>query len=271
MQAIQNIIQYRELVAALAWKNIAVRYKQAYLGILWAVLKPLMLVLIFTIVRSFVGIDTGSIPYPVLTFAALMPWVLFQESASKGINSVVGNAALIKKIYFPRKVFPLTGTITKLLEFCISILILAALMAWYGLAPTWQILWAPLIVVYTVVVALTISFAGAALNVYFRDVAAALPVALSLMMYLSPIIYPLALVKQKLVEQQIAGEWSQSLYLLYTANPLTGIIDAFQRSVLQGLAPDIATLGPGMVLTAVLLPFSYAYFKRAEAHFADVV
>lgn len=186
MQAAKNLIAYRELILALAWKNISVRYKQAYLGILWAVLKPLMLVIIFTIVRGFVGIEAGSVPYPILTFAALMPWVLFQESAAEGVNSVVGNTVLIRKIYFPREVFPLTATITKLIEFCISALILIGLMGWYGLAPTWHVLWVPLIVLYTLVAALTISFAGAALNVYYRDVAAALPVALSLMMYLSP-------------------------------------------------------------------------------------
>lgn len=270
-QPLANLLAYRELILVLAWKNIAIRYKQAYLGILWAILKPLMLVIIFTIVRSFVGIDTGAIPYPVLTFAALMPWVLFQESASEGVTSVVGNAVLIKKIYFPREVFPLTATITKLMEFGISALILGGLMAWYGIAPSTQILWAPLIVVYTLIAALTISFVGAALNVYYRDVAAALPVALSLMMYLSPIIYPLSLVKQKLLEQQTAGEWSHTLYLLYTANPLTGIIDAFQRTVLQGLPPDIDTLWPGMALVALLLPFSYAYFKRAESYFADII
>ena len=271
MQVAKNLIAYRELIVALAWKNIAVRYKQAYLGILWAILKPLMLVIIFTIVRSFVGIDTGAIPYPVLTFAALMPWVLFQESASEGVTSVVGNAVLVKKIYFPREVFPLTATITKLIEFAVSAVILAGLMAWYGIAPTIQIRWAPIIVAYTLVAALTISFVGAALNVYYRDVSAALPVALSLMMYLSPIIYPLSLVKQRLIEHQAAGELSNILYLFYTANPLTGIIDAFQRTVLQGLPPDMTTLWPGILVTILLLPFSYAYFKRAEAYFADVI
>lgn len=271
MHDAKNLFAYRELISALAWKNISVRYKQAYLGILWALLKPLMLVIMFTIVRSFVGIDTDSIPYPVLTFAALMPWVLFQESAAEGVNSVVGNSVLIRKIYFPREVFPLTATITKLIEFGISALILVALMTWYGMVPTWQIFWAPLIVLYTLAAALAISFAGAALNVYYRDVAAGLPVVLSLMMYLSPIIYPLALVKRKLLEQQAAGQWSDTLYLLYTANPLAGIIEAFQRSVLMGLPPDLNTIWPGMITTALFLPFSYAYFKRAEAYFADVI
>src|SRR3569833_1237788 len=116
IKTMTNLVAYRELMLALAWKNITVRYKQAYLGITWAILKPLMLVLIFTLVKSFVGIDSGDIPYPVLTFAALMPWIFFQEAASEGVNSVVGNANLIRKIYFPHEIFPLTSVVTKLVE-----------------------------------------------------------------------------------------------------------------------------------------------------------
>ena len=135
IQSISNLLRYRGLIATLAWKNIAVRYKQAYLGIAWAVFKPLMLMLIFTLVKSFVGIDSGSIPYPILTFAALMPWTFFQEAASEGVNSVVGNASLVRKIYFPREIFPLTSVITKLVELAINFLILAGLMVYYEMAP----------------------------------------------------------------------------------------------------------------------------------------
>jgi lipopolysaccharide transport system permease protein len=267
----KNLVQYRELIAVLVWKNIVLRYKQAYLGIAWSVLKPIMLVAIFTIVRSFVGIDSGNIPYPILTFAALMPWILFQESASEGVISVVGNANLIRKIYFPREVFPLTSVVTKTVEFGINLVILAGLMLWYRFVPTIHILWLPALLLYTLLAALVIAFAGAALNVYYRDVSAALPVALSLMMYLSPVIYPLHLVHQKLVVQQAAGTWSTALYSLYTLNPLAGIIDTFQRTVLKGLPPDWTAIVPGLILTLVLLPFSYLYFKRAEAYFADVI
>jgi lipopolysaccharide transport system permease protein len=271
LQVAKNLYAYRELIATLAWKNIIVRYKQAYLGILWSILKPVMLMLIFTLVRSFVGIDTGSIPYPILTFAALLPWIFFQESASEGIVSVTGNAALIRKIYFPREVFPLTAMVTKLVELGINFLILAGLMAWYQMAPTLQALWMPVIIFYTMIVALTVSFFGAAANVYYRDVAAALPVALSLLMYASPIIYPLDLVKHKLLIEQAAGDWSVRLYTLYLCNPLAGIIDAFQRVLLKGLPPDWETLLPGALTTAVFLPLSYLFFKRAERWFADVI
>ena len=269
--ALTNIINYRELLLTLAWKNIALRYKQAYLGIAWAILKPISLMLIFTLVRSFVGIDSGNVPYPILTFAALMPWVLFQESAAEGINSVVGNANLIRKIYFPREIFPLTAVTSKLVEFGINCLILAGLMVWYEMVPTVYILWAPVIILYTLLVALTLAFFGAAINVYYRDVGQALPVALSLLMYASPVIYPLKLVKEKLLEQHAAGEWSEFLYTLYTANPLAGIIDAFQNVVLRGQPLDFSAMIPGAIAMAILLPLSYRYFKRVEAYFADVI
>jgi lipopolysaccharide transport system permease protein len=267
----KNLYDYRELMATLAWKNIALRYKQAYLGIAWAVIKPITLMLIFTLVKSFVGIESGDIPYPILVFAALMPWTFFQESAADGVNSVVGNTALIKKIYFPREVFPITSVLTKLVELSINFLILAGLMVWYQMMPSIYILWVPLIILYTVLAALTIAFVGAALNVYYRDIATALPVLLSLLMYASPVIYPLQLVKDKLLVQQAAGEWSNMLYTLYTLNPLAGIIDAFQSVVLRNAPPDLTAMIPGAIMIAVLLPLSYLYFKRAESYFADVI
>ena len=267
----KNLYDNRELMATLAWKNVTLRYKQAYLGIAWAILKPITLMLIFTLVKSFVGIESGDIPYPILVFAALMPWTFFQESASEGVNSVVGNTALIKKIYFPREIFPITSVLTKLVELGINFVILAGLMVWYGMAPTVYILWVPLIIAYTILAALTIAFVGAAINVYYRDMGQALPVVLSLLMYASPVIYPLHLVKDKLLVQQAAGEWSNLLYTVYTLNPLAGIIDAFQSVVLRAEAPDLGAMLPGALLVSVLLPLSYLYFKHAEAYFADVI
>jgi len=267
----KNLYDYRELMATLAWKNITLRYKQAYLGIAWAIIKPIMLMLIFTLVKSFVGIESGDIPYPILVFAALMPWTFFQESTSEGVNSVVGNTALIRKIYFPREVFPITAVLTKLVELGINFIILAGLMVWYGMLPSPYILWVPLIIAYTFLASLTIAFFGAAVNVYFRDVGQALPVLLSLMMYASPVMYPLQLVKDKLLEQQAAGEWSNALYTLYTLNPLAGIIDAFQSVVLRSAPPDLNAMLPGAIMIAILLPLSYLYFKRAESYFADFI
>jgi lipopolysaccharide transport system permease protein len=268
---IKDLLRYRELMVVLVWKSIVLRYKQAYLGIAWAIIKPLTLMLIFTLVKSFVGIDSGSIPYPLLTFAALLPWIFFQESAAEGVNSVVGNANLIKKIYFPREIFPLTAVITKLVELGISFLILAGLMIWYQFAPGIHMLWVPFIIFYTMLAALSVAFAGAAINVYYRDVGSALPVLLSLLMYASPVIYPLQVVKDKLLVHGGAGNWSNALYTVYTLNPLAGIIDAFQSAVLRNQQPDLIAMVPGMILIAILLPLCYAFFKRAESYFADVI
>lgn len=266
-----ELFRYRDVLAALAWKSVALRYKQAYLGVLWVILKPMVLVLIFMLVRSFVGIDSGDIPYPLLTYCALLPWVFFQESASDGTGSVVNHATLIRKIYLPREIFPLAAVITKSVELLIGVLILLALMGWYGFPPRASMVWAPIVLVLAALPALTIALAGSAMNVYVRDVTQIVPLLLSLMMYASPIMYPLTLVKKKLLEEQAAGGWSDALYLVYTLNPLTGIIDSFQRVMLQGLGPDWQTLAPGLLLIAVALPASYLIFKRAESYFADVI
>ncbi len=268
---IKNIVDYRELIAVLAWKNITVRYKQAYLGIGWAIVRPVALMLVFTLVRSFIGIPSGNVPYPILAFAALLPWIFFQDSASEGVQSVVGNAALIRKIYFPREVFPITGIITKLVELGINAIILAGLMLWFWMAPRGCRRWAPVIILYTILASFTVALAGAAVNVFYRDVGAALPVLLSLLMYASPVIYPLDVVKDKLLVQHAAGDQSNVLYTVYTLNPLAGIIDSFQNVVLRGQPPDFQALLPGMILVAIALPISYLFFKRAESYFADVI
>lgn len=270
-ELLRNLFRYHELIAVMAWKQIVVRYKQSYLGLTWAVMKPVTLMGVFTLLNSLVGITSGDIPYPVLTFTALIPWIFFQESISDGVSSVVSNAQLIRKIYFPREVFPLTGVITKLVEFGINTAILAVLMVYFGVTPKATVVWIPLLLLYTIVASMAVALAGAALNVFYRDVGTMLPIVLQVMMYASPVIYPLALVEQKLVVQRAAGAWSDLLFYLYRMNPISGIIDAFQRAILYGKAPDLNVLWPGMLFVALLMPVSYAVFKRAEMYFADVV
>jgi lipopolysaccharide transport system permease protein len=267
----KNVFWYRELIAVMAWKQIIVRYKQSYLGLVWAVLKPFILMLVFTLLNSFIGIPTGNIPYPVLSFTALIPWVFFQESTSEGVGSIVNNALLIRKIYFPREVFPITGVITKLVELVINFLVLGCLMLYFNVTPASTIVWLPAILLYMILAALSVALIGAALNVFYRDVGTMLPILLQLMMYASPVIYPMSLVKQKLLVDHAAGHWSEPLYRMYTCNPMAGIIDAFQRAVLYGTAPDWDVMWPGMLVVAIILPLSYATFKRAERYFADIV
>jgi lipopolysaccharide transport system permease protein len=267
----KNFFWYRELIAVLAWKQIIVRYKQSYLGLVWAVLKPLILMLVFTLLNSFIGIPTGNMPYPVVAFAALVPWIFFQESTSEGVGSIVNNALLIRKIYFPREVFPITGVITKLVEFVINSFVLGCLMFYFKVAPAATIVWVPAILLYIILASLAVALIGAALNVFYRDIGTMLPILLQLMMYASPVIYPMSLVKQKLLVGHAARDWSEFLYRVYTFNPMAGIIDAFQRAVLYGQAPDFDVIWPGLLFVAVMLPASYAIFKQAERHFADIV
>lgn len=269
--ALKNIYDYRELLQVLVWKNITLRYKQSYLGISWLVLRPLMMVAIFMVVRSFVGIDSGNVPYALLTYCAMVPWVFFQEAASDGVGSVVQHANLVKKIYFPREIFPLASLLTTTVQLGIGLVVLAAMMAWYRWVPTWHALWLLPLLLYTMLVALSISLAGAAMNVYARDMSQGIPLLLGMAMYLSPVIYPLDLVRRALLENQAAGTWSDALYTMYTLNPMTGVIDGFQRALLRGSAPDWTAMMPGAILVAVLLPLSYLFFKRAEAYFADVI
>jgi len=266
-----GLYQYRELIGTLIWKGVVLRYKQAYLGMAWALAKPLMLMLIFTVMRAFIGIDSGGVPYPVLAFCALLPWMLVQESVADGVQSVVSNAHLIKKIYFPREIFPLAAVLTRVVDFAFGFVILIALMVWYGIAPGVQALWVPVLVAYTLLTALALSLAGSAINVYYRDIGQVLPVMLALMMYASPVIYPLHLVEKKLLVEQAAGPWSNALFTLFTANPMAGIIDAFQNVLLRGQPPNLDVMLPGMIVVAALLPLAYLFFKRAEADFADVI
>lgn len=271
LDTFRRLHAHRELLFLLAWKTLATRYRNAYLGILWALIKPAALVLIFMVVRSFVGIETAGVPYPLLTFAAMLMWIFFQESASEGVHSIVGHAALIRKVWFPREILPLTAVLTKLVEWALNAVVLAALMAWYGFAPTAQVIWVPLLLAYASLASLAIALAGSAIHVWFRDLGKMLPVLLSLLLYASPVLYPMQLVRDALLVRQSAGSASAWLYQVYLLNPLTGLIDAFQGAVLRGTAPDPMTLLPGALLVAVGLPLSLAVFRRAEHHFADVV
>src|SRR5205823_5629390 len=156
----RNAFSYRELIAVMAWKQIIVRYKQSYLGIVWAVLKPLILMLVFTLLNSFIGIPTGNVPYPVVAFTALLPWVFFQESTSEGVGSIANNGQLIRKIYFPREVFPISSVITKLIEVVVNSFVLGCLLVYFKVTPAATIVWVPAILLYIILASLAVALAG---------------------------------------------------------------------------------------------------------------
>ncbi len=271
LKIFSNIINYRDLIYILSWKEIIVRYKQSYLGLLWTILKPLGLMLIFTMVSGFVGIDTGKIPYPVLTFVALVPWVFLQESLSAGANSIVSNSSLIKKIYFPREVLPIVAVMTRFVELVVNMFIASLLMWYYSIEISINALWVPLIVLYVFILSTCLSFVFSAVNVYYRDITHIIPIFLSLLMYGSPIMYPLSLVYEALIVKQKAGRLSEILYDIYLCNPVVGIIDGFQNVLLKQSSPQFEVMLPGIIFTAIISPFCYILFKRAEKYFADIV
>ncbi|MEO6393797.1 MAG: ABC transporter permease [Pyrinomonadaceae bacterium] len=248
---------YRELLYFLTWRDIKVRYKQTVLGAAWAILQPLLTMLIFTVIFGrFAGIPSDNIPYPIFCYAALLPWTFFSNAVTNSGNSLVGSSNLITKVYFPRMIIPGAAVLAGLVDFLIASVILAGLMVYYRVAPTWQIMLFPALIALTAVLALGIGMVMSALNVKYRDVRYALPFLVQIWMFATPILYPLSLVKN----------WRWVLYL----NPLTGVIEGF-RSSLLGRPFNWTALGISLLLTAAALVFAAFFFRRMEKSFADIV
>jgi lipopolysaccharide transport system permease protein len=255
-----DLWRYRELFYFLAWRDLIVRYRQTVLGVAWAVLRPLLTMVVFTLVfGKLARLPSGNVPYPVLVFAALLPWQLFASAFSEAGNSLVGNANMIAKVYFPRLIVPAGAIIVSCVDFLISLVILAALLAWYGFAPDWRILTLPLFVLIALAAALGAGLWTAALNVRYRDVRFVIPFAVQLGLYVSPVGFSSAL---------IPDAWR----LLYSVNPMVGVIDGFRWAILGG---EASLYWPGVLLSVVLiaavLATGVAYFRRTEKSFADVI
>lgn len=255
----KELWRYRELVYFLTWRDIKVRYKQAILGIAWAVLQPLLTMLIFTVIFGvLLKTPSQGLPYPLFALSALLPWQLFATALQRSSVSLVGNANLITKIYFPRLAIPLSTVYAALVDFLISFVVLLGVMAVYGYWPGWKILWLIPIVVFTFLTAFSVGLWLSALNVQYRDIQHMVPFLIQVWMYASPIVYP--------IETIPAGTWRA----LYGLNPLVGIIQGFRWALLGGSAPDATSLiSAAMVL--ILLVSGLYYFRRMEKTFADIV
>ena len=251
--------QYRELLVFLVWRDTKVRYKQASLGVAWAVIQPLMTMVIFSVIfGELAKLPSENIPYPLFSYAALLPWQLFSGALTRSGSSLVGNATLLTKVYFPRLIIPLSATIGGLVDFSISFLVLLGLMLFYGMAPTWAILWLPLLVVFTLVTALSVGLWLSALNVEYRDVQHIIPFIIQAWMYASPVAYSAELIP--------SGPWR----FVYGLNPVAGIIQGFRWALLGASPPgELMLVSVGMVM--ILLVAGLYYFRRMEKVFADVV
>ena len=256
---LRDLWSYRELLYFLAWRDVKVRYKQTALGVLWVVMQPVLMTIIFTVFLGRVARvpSSGQIPYALFAYSGLFLWTFFSGAISMGAQSLLGNAHLITKIYFPRLIIPCAVIGGRLIDLLISFALLAVLMLHYRMAVTRSILLVPIFLVLIVLLALGFSMLTSALTVKYRDVGIAIPVLIQLWMFVSPIVYPLSLVPQ---------QWQR----VYALNPLVGIIEGF-RACLFNYKINRSALAFSVAVTMILLVSSAYAFKRIEKNFADVV
>jgi len=256
---LKAIWEYKELLYFLVWRDLKVRYKQTGIGAGWAILQPLMTMAIFTVVfGTFAKIPSDGIPYPIFAYSALLPWNLFANSLTRGGTSIVGNAHIISKIYFPRLLLPLSGILSPIVDFAISMVILFAMMIWFGTRPTWGVLALPLFLFLALLTALAVCLWLSALNVRYRDVGYTITFLVQLWMFASPIAYPISLVPEK---------WR----MLYMLNPMAGVIVGFRWALLGTENLDFRMIAISSVVVLALLFPGIVYFKYTERTFADVV
>lgn len=254
-----QLYEYGDLLLTLTHHRIRVRYKQSALGLAWALLQPLSLMLIYTVIFSVVTrIPSDGTPYAVFVYAALLPWTLFSTGLSSAVGGLVSHTHLITKVYFPREILPLSYVAAVIFDFLAAALVLAAMMAYYGIVPSLYIFWAIPILGLGVCVLTSLALILSAMQVWVRDIGIAMPLVLQLWMFATPVVYPLSAVPQ----------WLRAYYIL---NPMTGVIENFRRVVLQNTAPDMPSLLASALFSVFMLPVTYLYFKQREATMADVI
>ena len=251
--------QYRELLYFLVWRDLKVRYKQTAIGATWAILQPLMTMVIFTVIFAhFAKIPSDGLPYPIFAYTALLPWTYFASALSRSSSSVVAEAHLISKVYFPRAVLPLAGTVSGIIDFAVAFPLLLGMMIWYGIMPTRGLLALPLFLLLALATALAVGLWCSALNVRYRDVALTIPFLTQCWMYASPVAYPVSLVPEN---------WR----FLYSLNPMAGVIEGFRWALLGKQGPDFVVMAVSTVVVALLLVGGLVFFKHMERTFVDVV
>ncbi len=262
-----QLMAHKDLLISWTSRIVKARYQQSVLGGLWAVVQPLALALIFTAVFTLViRMDTGEIPYIVFSYTALVPWLLFEQSISSSVLSLVANMGLVSKIYFPREVLPIAEVGARLVDFVIAFVVLIGFMVFYGL-PVFTLSWIylPIILITQLCLVLGIGFIGSALNVFFRDVSHVIVLILKIWMYATPIIYPVTL-----VQSQLQNFGLERFYWLYFLNPMSAIIESYRNVILhnEGLNEFFWIAA---IISVTVLMFGYWLFKRLEFRFADVV
>jgi lipopolysaccharide transport system permease protein len=257
----RDLWRYRELFYFLAWRDILVRYKQTVIGVAWALVRPFLTMVVFTLVFNKVArlAPPGSMPYPLLVFAAMLPWQFFSTALSESSNSLIGNSNLISKVYFPRLIVPAGSVITSFVDFLITLAMMALMMIWYGFLPDWRLITLPLFIALAFGAAFGAGLWLCALNVRYRDFRYIVPFIVQFGLYASPVGFSSALIPER---------WR----LLYDCNPMVGAIDGFRWALLRGQSPLAGSaLLTSLLITLVLCLSGIWYFRRTEKTFADVI
>lgn len=251
--------RYRELLIVLTLRDIQVLYKQAALGIAWAVVQPLFAVVIFsTVFGHFAKIPSDGIAYPVFAFAAVLPWNYFAEAVRRGGTGLVTDAELVRKVYFPRLIIPLASVIAPMVDFLVAFVVLLGVMLWFGIMPSIRLLMVFPLLALAALLALAMGLWLGPINVRFRDVKYTLPFMLQIWMYATPIVYPLSIVP-------VAWRW------VYSLNPMVGVIEGFRWAIFGKGDPDLTAIGISLIIIAVMLLGGAVFFRRMEQAFADLI
>ncbi|MCD6475841.1 MAG: ABC transporter permease [Anaerolineaceae bacterium] len=251
---------YRELIVFLIWRDVKVRYKQTFLGAAWAILQPVLTMVVFTIFfGNLADMPSDGIPYPIFSYTALLPWQLFSKALSDAARSLVSNRHMLTKVYFPRLVLPISSILGGLVDFAIAFVVLAGLMIYFQTPFSWRILTLPLFLVLALTAALGVGLWLSALNVLYRDVAYVMPFITQFWMFITPIVYPASMIPEK---------WR----ILYYLNPMTGVVEGFRWALLghQTELPAVMIV-LSIVITILVLVSGLFYFRRMERQFADMV
>jgi len=255
----RELWDYRELLYFFVWRDVKVRYKQTALGAAWALLQPFFSMVVFTIfLGRLAKLPSDGIPYPIFTYTALAPWMFFSNGVAFSSNCLVGSANMLKKVYFPRLILPAATVVAGLVDLAISMLLLLALMLYYGVAPKMNMVWLPVFVLLALTVALGCGLWLAALNVYYRDVRYAVPFLMQIWLFATPVVYPSSLIREP---------WRT----LYGLNPMTGVVEGFRWAALGIGKPQVPMTLVSAAVAALILFGGILYFRHRERSFADVV
>ena len=256
---LRELFQYRELLYFLVWRDIKVRYKQTVLGAAWAIIQPFMTMIVFSLFFGrLAGVPSEGVPYPIFSYAALVPWIFFANGVTGSANSLVGSSHLITKVYFPRLVIPISSVLSGIPDFLLAFLVLLGMMLFFGIPPTYNIVWLPLLLALAFVTAIGVGLWLSALNVQFRDVRYAVPFLIQLWLFATPIAYPSSLVPE-------------NLRPLYALNPMVGVVEGFRWALLDTATAPGPMVAISALVAVVLLASGLVYFRGMEDSFADVV